>query len=558
MRSKVRRARTGALGIVVALALMPSIAAAQYETVPRPAAYALEGVTVVQANGQRQAGVTVVIRGKRIEAMGPDVAVPADAELLAGDSLFIYPGFVDGAGDADYEFPDPDIDRNRVEIWNAPRVLRGFTPSRRVVDHLTSTGGDLDDQRKAGIVAGATHPNAGMMAGQGVLLLYRGDAETPAELVVTPLLGPTFTFRGGQGVYPSTIFGVTASIRQAFEDTRHEMAVTRAYARDPQGMAPPSYDPDYAVLESVLEDDVPVYFAADDAAGILRVLGLADEYGFRPVIVGGEEAWKVADELRSRDVPVLVSTDFGEPRQWDPDADDGEDAQPLDAAAEREKMAYVDRWSNAGRLASAGVTFALTSGGRGEMLEGARKAIEYGLSQDAALTAMTTTPAALFGVPNMPRVGAGLPATFIVADGPLFDEDTRLAYTFVEGFMEKGQRPGTAAAGSADAAASFGGTWSMTVDADGQVMNATLNIVQEGATFTGTMDMMGMSLPLEDGVINGNDISVVAVMDQGGQTLEIEISGTIEGDQASGEADAGPMGVARWEAKRTGGPGGGR
>ncbi len=556
MQSKMMRARAGAPGIVVlALALAPTGVAAQYETVPQPAAFAIQNATVVHADGRRQEGMTVIVRGPLIEALGQDVPVPADAELLEGDSLFVYPGFIDAVGEADYAFPDPEIDRDRVEIWNAPRVLQGFTPSRRVVDHLTSDGEDVEDQRQAGIVAGAVHPTQGMMAGRGALLLYRGGVETPSRLVIDPVLGPAFTFRGGQGVYPGTLFGVTAFIRQAFEDARHQAARSRAYARDPMGMTAPAFDPDYAVLQEVLDNDVPVYFAADDAAGILRVLGLADEYGFRPVIVGGEEAWKVADELQRQDVPVLVSTDFGEPRRWDPD-EETDHAEPLDAAAEREKMEHVDRWSNPGRLAEAGVTFALTSGGRGELLEGVRKAIAYGLAEDDALAAMTTTPAAIFGVPHIPRVETGLPATFIVADGPLFHEDTRLAYTFVEGFMEEGERRGGGTAGDAESAVSFGGTWDMTVDADGQVMNAVLTIEQEGATFTGTMDMMGMSLQLTDGVINGSDISVTAVMEQGGQALDIEINGTVEGDQASGEADAGPMGVARWEARRTG-PGGG-
>jgi imidazolonepropionase-like amidohydrolase len=551
MQSMVRRARGGIRGVVLGLGLvLPAGAAAQYEAVPQPAAYALQDVTVIRADGQRQEGLTVVVRGELIEAMGGDVAIPADAELLEGDSLILYPGFVDGDGEADFEFPEPEIDRRRVEIWNAPRVLRGFTPSREVMAHLASDGEDVEDQRKAGIVAGAVHPDEGMMAGRGVLLLYRGGVEAPSALVIDPLLGPVFTFRGGQGVYPGTLFGVTASIRQAFEDARHRALVARAHARNPQGMTAPAYDPDYAVLQEVLEADLPVYFAADDAASILRVLGLADEYGFRPVIVGGEEAWKVASELRRRDVPVLVSTDFTEPRQWDPDE---EEAGELDAAAEREKAEYVDRWSNAGRLAEAGVTFALTSGGSGEILEGARKTVSYGLSEDDALAALTTTPANLFGVPHIPRLDAGYPATFIVADGPVFDEDSNLVYTFVEGFLERGRVE--RAAGSADAAVSFGGTWDMTVDAEGQTMNAQLDIEQEGATFTGTMTMMGMALQLTDGVINGNRISVVAEMEQGGQTLEIEITGTVEGDQASGEANAGPMGVARWEAKRTG-PGG--
>jgi hypothetical protein len=544
-RDALARATASAAGVLLAL---PVAGSAQYTDVPRPPAYALEDVTVVQADGRQTQGVTIVVRGALIEVMGGDAAVPADAQVLTGDSLVVYPGLIDGDGAADFEFPGDDIDRSRVEIWNAPRALKGFMPARPLVSHLTAVGADLDGARQEGVVAAAVHPRRAMMPGRGALLLFRGDADSPDGLVLQPQLGPRFELRGGPGVYPGTLFGVMAFFRQAFEDAYHRGLQVQAFEDDPRGMSAPAYDPDYAVLREVL-DGLPVYFEADDAADILRVLGLADEYGFEPVIVGGGEAWKVADQLREESVPVLVSVDFDEPRRWDPEADSA-----LDAAAEREKRDLEDRYSNAGRLAEAGVTFALTSGGTGELLEGVRKAVEYGLAESDALAALTRTPAELFGASYLTRLGPGLPATFVAATGPLFREDSRVAYTFVEGWKEEGATPG-AGAGDPDEAAAFGGEWAMTVDAEGQVLMGVLRIQQDGATFTGTLTLEGDELQLRDGVINGNEISVIAVMEQGGETLDVEITGTVEGDRASGEADAGPLGVATWTAQRTG-PGG--
>jgi imidazolonepropionase-like amidohydrolase len=507
-------------------------------------------VTVVQADGRVIDDVTIVVRGELIEAMGPGIPVPADAEVLAADSMLVYPGFIDADGDADFEIPEPDIDRSDVEIWNAPRALQGFMPARRLVDFLTTTGEDAEAQRKEGIVAAAVHPRGAMMGGRGTLLLNRQRAEIPEQMVLTPELGPKFELQAGPGVYPGTLFGVMATFRQTFEDARHRGFALAAHRDDPRGMTAPAFDPDYAVLRQVL-DGLAVFFEADRAADILRVVRLAEEYGFRPIIVGGEEAWKVASTLEDRDIPVLVSVDFREPRRWDP----ADTTAELDPPTEREKEEFVDRWSNAARLAEAGVTIALTSGGSGKILEGARKVVEYGLPEAAALRALTATPAELLDVDWIPRIDQGLPATFVVASGPLFEEDSRVAFTFVEGWKEDGATP--RAAGDAESAVAFGGEWEMEIDAQGQVITGTLTIEQEGATFTGTMMMQGMPLQITDGVIDGNSISMTAVMEQGGQTLEIEISGTVEGDQASGDADAGPLGVARWTATRTG-PGGAR
>jgi imidazolonepropionase-like amidohydrolase len=542
-------------GLLMALALaLPAGAAAQYVSVPAPAAYALREVTVVHADGRSQAGVTLVVRGRTIEAMGPNVQVPADAQVLEGESLVVYPGFVDADAKPAHEFPRPEVDRRTVEIWNAPRPLQGFMPARQAVGHLTTDGNAAAAQRRAGLVAGAAHPNGAMMPGRGVLLLYRKEA-TPEQLVIDPALGPRFEFRGGQGVYPATLFGVTAYLRQAFEDARHRGVVAAAHARDARGLATPLHDADYAVLRDVMDGRLPVFFRAERANDIIRALALADEYGFRPLIVGGDEAWKVADELRRRNVPVLVDLDFPEPRRWQPPEPD-QDPEPLDAAAEREKNDLEARYANAGRLSAAGVTFALTSGGAGEVLKGARKAIEYGLSEDAALAALTSTPARLLAVPHLARLEPGMPATFIVASGPVFDEESTILHTFVEGLREEGGRA-RAAAGSAEEAAAFGGEWEMRIQAGPQTLSATLTIEQEGATFTGAMMMEGQRLPLRNGVIDGNEISVEALMEQGGQTLRIRITGKVEGERASGEADAGPMGTAQWTATRRG-PGGGR
>ncbi|HSH46532.1 MAG TPA: amidohydrolase family protein, partial [Longimicrobiales bacterium] len=479
--------------------------------------------------------------------------VPRDARVLDGDSLVVYPGLVDADGSADHEFPVEEFDRSEVELWDAPRPIQGFMPARLLSQHLKADGEAVASQRKAGIVAAAVHPGNAMMPGRGAVLLYRADAEAPAALVVEPALGPKFAFRGGRGVYPGTLFGVTAFIRQAFDDARYQARLAAAYSSDPRGVTMPRHDADYDVLRQVLDGALPVYFEADEAVDILRVVSLADEYGFRPVIVGGQDAWQVADELARRDIPVLVSTDFGTPRRWDPEDASGE---PLDAAAEREKDRFEDRYANAARLAEAGVTFALTSGGTGEMLEGVRKSVEYGLPAGAALAAVTSTPARLLGISSVPRVEEGLPATFLVASGPLFDEETTVAYTFVEGILEEGAEPG-AAAGDPDAAVDFAGVWDMTLDMGGQNMSALLRVEQDGATFEGSMEVEGMTLQVRDGVINGNVINATAIMTQGGQTIEIDIDGTVEGDTASGEADAGPMGVSRWTARRTG-PGGTR
>jgi hypothetical protein len=158
-----------ALVLAVVLA-WPGSLAAQYTEPPGPAAYALQNVTVVQADGSRMDSVTLVIRGGMIESMGPGVPVPGDAKLLEGDSLYVYPGLIDAQGVEVYEFPEIEIDRSEIRSWDPPRNAQTFMPHRRVVDYLTASGADLADQRTKGVVAAAMVPGDRLMPGSGAVL----------------------------------------------------------------------------------------------------------------------------------------------------------------------------------------------------------------------------------------------------------------------------------------------------------------------------------------------------------------------------------------------------
>jgi imidazolonepropionase-like amidohydrolase len=535
------------------LATFPLPLAAQFVDPPPPAAYALQGVTVVNADGGRLAGVNIVIRDGLIEAMGPNVELPADAEVLEGDSLMVFPGFIDAQGTAEYEFPEPEVERSQIKPWAPPRTAQSFVPHRKVVDYLTATGEDLTDQRKKGVVAAAVLADGRLMPGRGTVLLYRKDAGTPQELVMIPEMGPVLSFRGAPGVYPSQVFTVMAFIRQSFEDAQRDGLILQAYAENPVGVPTPSWDPDYAVLREVL-DGQTVYFMADQAEDIRNALTLQDEYGLRPVIVGGGEAWKAADRLRQNNVPVFVSLDFPSPDRWEPEQpDSGEEAtaeQELDAAAQQEKERIEGYYANAARLAESGVTFALTSGGGdADIREGVRKAIEYGLSEADALQAVTATPATLLGIPYLVNIDQGMAATFIVTDGELFAEETHIAYTFVAGAMEKGQLGG--GGGGEAPAVDMTGTWEIVIDGD---MMATMTLTQQEGAVSGTFSLGDMGSGDVSGTVSGNSISFTIDVTAGGQAMEVGIEGTVSGDSASGDGTS-PMGDFSWTAEKKGGPG---
>ena len=328
------------------------------------------------------------------------------------------------------------------------------------------------------------------------------------------------------------------------------------------------------MLRNVAAGGAPVFLTANRPEEIRNVLELSQEYGFRPVIVGGSEAWRVTDELLERNVPVLVSLDFPTPQRWEPETDAEEAADTTEAegtegtegaeeaevqeepaepspAALREQERLENLYSNAGRLAEACVTFALTSGGGdADIREGVIKAMEYGLSEADAMQAVTTTPAEMFGIPNVIRIEEDMAATFVVATGPLFDEESNIAYTFVEGVLEEGST-GEGAAADGAPAVDMSGTWEMSMMGE---MSATLVLSQDpDGSLSGSFSF-DMGSGEISGSVSGDKVSMTIAISAAGQSIEAQATGTVEGDTASGDATS-PMGDFSWTARRTGGPG---
>ncbi len=535
-----RKSTPGVLYAWVGLLLFltfPVVGEAQYQAPPLPAAYAIENVTVVYADGSQVPGVNMVVRRGLIQTLSPGAPIPPDALVLEGDSLWIYPGMVDAHAGADFEFPT-SLEGEGVLSWAPPREAQGFTPHRQVAFFLTGGGADFRSERTGGIIAAGVHPTQGMAPGQGAGILLKKTTRTPWDLVTQPRLGLFFSFQGARGAYPSSLFAVVAYFRQAFEDAGHHGLLQSEFARNPAGMTVPPWDPDLEVLREAASGVVPVFFQADDDEDIRRVLSLADEIGFRPIIMGGEESWQVAGELAFRGVPVLLSVAFPRPSEWKASEDGLEasvDGPALEPAAAREKERLENAYSTAARLEEAGVTLALTSGGgQGDLREGARKAIQYGLSEGAALRALTSTPADLLGMPSLPDLAPGMAANFIVTDGPLFDESTGIRYTFVEGELERGREAAKGGGGAAPTV-DVTGTWNVSVVAQGMEMSFAMILVQDGATFSGSMTGGEMGdAQVKDGSISGDSVDFTLVFSMGTETLEMASSATVDGDQMTG------------------------
>lgn len=91
-------------------------------------------------------------------------------------------------------------------------------------------------------------------------------------------------------------------------------------------------------------------------------------------------------------------------------------------------------------------------------------------------------------------------------------------------------------AAPASAQANVAGTWAITIQGPEGPAEAQAELVQEGATFTGTISVdQAEGAEIGEGTIEGNTISFVLTVSVQGQSFPLEVTGEVDGDMIEGE-----------------------
>ena len=503
-----------------------------------PATYAITNARIVPVVGPTIERGTIVIRDGLIAAVGAAVNAPADARVIDGTGLSVYPGFIDamsnvglpqrrpaagGAAGGGGGNPFAQPAAPAMEAPNSDNPA-GLQPELRMLDVLEFQGDVLDAPRSAGITTILASPREGIFQGQSALVNLAGSSVQ--DMLVRSPVALHVGFTPVRGGYPGSLMGVFAALRQTLLDAQRYRDIQAAYARNPRGMRRPDNDPSLAALQPVLAKEMPVIMTANSQREIERALDLAAEFGLRVMIAGGEEAWKVADRLKRENVPVIATLNF--PR---PAAQQSEDADPEPL---RLLQSRVDIPRNAGKLATAGIRVAFTSGGANmnEMLNNVRTAVSGGLSRDAALRSLTMTPAELFGVAD--RVGsieAGKIANLTVTRGDVFERSSRVTNVFIDGRQFAVRAPAGDAGGAATAAS---GQWTITATFSEGDRTITLNLRQEGEQLRGSIQGALGSGEITNGSLVNNELKFTVPVTLRETSEEANFTGTLTGNVMRG------------------------
>jgi imidazolonepropionase-like amidohydrolase len=503
--------------------------------------YAITNARIVTVSGPVIERGTVVIRDGLIAAVGANAAVPADARVIDGNGLTIYPGLIDASTSlgipepSPLPSPSPGQGGGFLAALLRPAAPTSSTNSTQpsglqpetLAEDLIRPGGDpIETERSAGITTALTVPRTGIWIGQSALINLAGD--TAQQMILRSPVAMHVGFTPLRGSYPGSLMGVFATLRQMLLDAQRYREAQRIYEQSPRGLRRPSQDRSLEALLPVIDGRIPVVMYADREREVQRALDLADEFKLKVMIAGGTESWKLADRLQKANIPVLLSLNF--PKRTTaamPEAD----AEPLRVLRER-----VEAPKTAGKLANAKVRFAFQSGGISpisDFVANAAKTTENGLSKDDALRAFTIGSAEIFGVADrLGSIETGKIANLTVMRGDLFDRNSRVTHVFIDG-RPVDLRPFTAGAGPAVNTAS--GAWTLAVDLGQGEIAVTLTLQQEGERLRGSMQGSLGSVDIANGSVGpAGEIRFTAPVTLEGQTTEATFTGTLTGNEMKG------------------------
>lgn len=353
-------------------------------------------------------GSLVVTEGS-ISALGPDVVIPEGHEVIDADGRWLLPGLIDahvhlGVHEEGEGWAGADFNETTDPVTAAARALDAINPNEIGFDDALANG-----VTTVNVNPGSANPIGGLTVAMKTFgsvvddMVLRSPSGLKAALGENPK-----RIYGEQKKTPNTRLGVALTLRKAFSEAR-EWAAKPADERGTDLVS--------EALAQVLSREIPWRQHCHRADDIATAIRIADEFGYDLVLDHGTEAYKLADRIAARGIPVLCG--------------------PL--IVSRSKVEVRERTPRApGLLAKAGVKVSIITDHPvvpiDFLINQASLAVREGMEEAEALRAVTINPAEVLGVAD--RVGSleqGKDADLVLWSGDPLDTRNRALRTWVSG-----------------------------------------------------------------------------------------------------------------------------
>jgi imidazolonepropionase-like amidohydrolase len=415
-----REFRLGLASLVLAaMCTSPAMASDQIPGKSQEHPIAITGAMIHPVSSAPILGGTVVFEHGVITALGTDVAIPPDAEIIRAEGRHVYPGLIS----ADTHIGLLEIEAVRATDYR--QETGRINPNVRAETAFNPESEMIPVTRANGIMIAVVAPSGSLIRGMSAAMLM--DGWTWEEMTLKAPLALNIDWPSmatpAASASPESARRMMSERDSALRELTEAVEDARAYraarlAGAPAGVPAHETDSRWEAMIPVLEGTVPVVVWADEVREIQAAVRWADEEGLRLIIGGGLDAWRAADLLKARNIPVLVGGVYRLPP--------------------RRFSSYDEPFSVPMKLYEAGVRFAVTTG-EGFYQERnlpyqAATAAAYGLPPEEALRSITLSPAEILGIAD--RVGSletGKDATLIVTDGDPLEIPTHVERAFIQG-----------------------------------------------------------------------------------------------------------------------------
>ena len=371
---------------------------------------------VFTVTGQTYDKATVLIENGKIKAVGPDVQVPSDAEIIDAAGCWVTPGLIDCHTHI-CNFSEPN---SMPGLSDGNEMTGPIQPHIRALDAVYPDDYAIDKVREAGFTTVYSTPGSGnVIGGTGVSIKLRGH--TAREMAIPGSEQMKFAFGenpkrnyGARKQTPATRMGLAGILRETLFNAKNYSDKLKAAETDPSKAPEPNFQ--LNALVPVVRGQMRCRMHAHRSDDILTAISIAEEFGLDYVIEHCTEGYMIVDALKRHHVRATIG-----PYLWGP---------------EKQELWNMSM-ENPGILAQNGIDIALTAD------DGSRTAylpatigllLRRGLSEKAAFEGVTIQPARTLQLED--RIGSlepGKDADIAIFDGHPFSSLSACRMTIIDG-----------------------------------------------------------------------------------------------------------------------------
>lgn len=334
---------------------------------------------------------TVLVQDGVIAALGTDPDLPVGIDRLDAAGAWLTPGIISSAsstGLVEVGAEDTTDDRSAAEgLFSAAIVAAdGFNPAAASVGVTR-----IEGITRIAVVPGLS---SSLIAGQGFVADTRGTAQTEVDRKAFTVIG---LGESGAAASGGSRAASWVELRAAFEDA---LSFSEEDGEDGTGHVLNAVDA--RAFGPAARGEQLILVAVSRASDIRAVLRLKAEMPqLNIALLGAEEGWLVADELRAAEVAVIIDPFTNLPSRFESLAATRHNAQRLILAGVTTAFTHFDDSSHQARL----------------VLQVAGNSVASGVSHDNALAAITSVPADIFGLEGLGRIAVGQRGDLVLWDG---------------------------------------------------------------------------------------------------------------------------------------------